>query len=168
MTTMHDLLLHELSDLYSAEEQIIEALPKMIDRVGNEKLAAALTDHLKATDGHLKRLDKIFKLLGAKPSGEVCTGMKGLLAEGAKLLAKNAQIEPAVLDAAIVGAAQRVEHYEMAGYGCARTYCHLLGETECQTLLQATLNEEGEANRLLTELAISEINAGAQMMQAGG
>jgi ferritin-like metal-binding protein YciE len=159
---MKDLLVHELSDLYSAEEQIIEALPKMIEAVTSKKLAKALQDHLKVTQGQLKRLDEVFAALGEKPSGETCVGMKGLLAEGAKLLNKSAKIDPPLLDAAIIAAAQRVEHYEMAGYGCARSYCEQLGEKDCQTLLQATLDEEGDANKLLTELALSEVNIKAE------
>jgi ferritin-like metal-binding protein YciE len=165
---MKDLLLHELSDLYSAEEQIVDALPKMIEAVSNRKLATALNDHLKTTKAQLKRLDQVFKALGEKPSGEVCTGMKGLLTEGNKLLSKRAKIDPPLLDAAIIAAAQRVEHYEIAGYGCARTYCQLLNEADCVNLLQTTLDEEGEADKLLTQLALEEINLKAQAAGATG
>lgn len=168
-TTMHslrELLLHELSDLYSAEEQIIEALPKLARAASDKKLVKAFDDHLAATKEHHKRLDRVFKTLGEKPSGEVCAGMKGLLIEGNKLLNKTANIDPAVLDAALIGAAQRVEHYEMAGYGCARTYAQQLGEADCASLLQQTLDEEGENDKLLTELAVNGINNQAEAAAA--
>lgn len=165
MTAIHslkDLLLHELSDLYSAEQQIVAALPKLIGAVSNKKLSAALSEHLKATEGHVTRLNQVFKALGAKPTAEVCLGMKGLLGEGERLLAKDTSIDPPLLDAAIISACQRVEHYEMAGYGCARTYCQQLGETECEALLRATLFEESEADQKLTQLALDEVNLKAQ------
>ncbi|MCC7477073.1 ferritin-like domain-containing protein [bacterium] len=164
--TFNDLLLHELSDLYSAEAQIVEALPDMVTAASNPRLVKALKEHLQATKEQVKRLDQVFKILGEKPSGEVCTGMKGLLSEGGKLLRKAGKMDPAVLDAALIGAAQRVEHYEIAGYGCARTYCKLLGLGDCEQLLQQSLDEEGEADKLLTQLAIGGINT--QAMAAGG
>jgi ferritin-like metal-binding protein YciE len=165
MTAIHslkDLCLHELSDLYSAETQIIEGLPKLIAAVSNKKLSQALSQHLTATQGHLMRLDKVFDKLGEKPSGEVCAGMKGLITESTKLLAKGNSIDAPLLDAAIISAIQRIEHYEMAGYGCARTYCQQLGESDCEALLRATLFEEDEADKLLTRLALDEINLKAQ------
>jgi ferritin-like metal-binding protein YciE len=163
---LHDLLVHELNDLYSAEQQILEALPKLVEASSSPELRKAFSDHLLETQGHVKRLEQIFAKLGVEPEGEVCAAMKGILAEGNKLLSKKSKVDPQVLDAALVGAAQRVEHYEIAAYGCARTYCRHLGESECETLLQQTLDEEGHANRLLTELALSGINLKAQPVAA--
>lgn len=130
----------------------------MIAEANSSKLAQGLKNHLKETEGHLKRLDEVFKLLGEQPSGEVCMGIKGILAEGAKLLKLNKGSVPRAFDAALIAACQRVEHYEIAGYGCARSFCQQLGEIQCMQLLQATLDEEGRANQGLTELAVSEIN----------
>ncbi len=166
IANLNDLLLHELSDIYSAEEQILEALPKLIEACQSADLAKAFKDHMKETQQHKARLDKVFGLLKAKPSGETCTAMKGILAEGGKLLKGKDKPDVSVLDAALIAAAQRVEHYEIAAYGCARTYCRLLGQSECETLLQQTLDEEGHADRLLTELALTGINRMAQAGQA--
>lgn len=158
ITNLNELLLHELSDIYSAEEQILEALPKMAEACQSPDLAKAFNDHLAETKQHKARLDKVFSLLKAKPSGETCTAMKGILAEGGKLLKGKDKPAAEVMDAALISAAQRVEHYEIAAYGCARTYCRLLGQKECEALLQQSLDEEGHADRLLTELAQSGIN----------
>ena len=161
LNTLRDLLVHELSDIYSAEEQILEALPKMIKAAGADKLRAAFEDHLEVTKKHVKRLDKCFSELGAKPSGETCAAMKGLITETGKLLKEKESANPHVFDAALAGAAQRVEHYEMAAYGCARSFCDTLGEEKVGKLLQETLYEEGESNKLLSILAISELNPAA-------
>jgi ferritin-like metal-binding protein YciE len=166
--TLQDLLIHELNDLYSAETQLVEALPKMVEAATSQKLREAFDDHLVVTKAQVKRLEDVFKELGEKPDKEtVCAGMKGLITEGQKLLSQTQakQAEPATLDAALIAAAQRVEHYEIAGYGCARTYAQTLGHTKAHDLLQQTLDEEGETDHLLTELAESEINISSE---AGG
>src|SRR5688500_7301503 len=166
--TMRDLLLHELSDLYSAEQQLIEALPKMAEAANSPKLTKAIKDHLVVTQAQLKRLDECFSLLGEKPKDHVCAAMKGLITEGNKLITqtKTTMSDPAVFDAALIAAAQRVEHYEIAGYGCARTFAGYIDVPRVKELLQQTLNEEGETDKALTQLAESDINIRAD--QAGG
>jgi ferritin-like metal-binding protein YciE len=163
--TMSDLLLHELSDLYSAENQLIEALPKLAKSANSPKLQQAINDHLTVTRAQLQRLNQCFELLGQTPADTVCAAMKGLIAEGQKLLGAQKWADPAVYDAALIGACQRVEHYEMAGYGCARTYAMHLGEDQVQALLQQTLDEEGATDHALTQLAETDINYRAD--QAG-
>jgi ferritin-like metal-binding protein YciE len=162
LSTLRDLLLHELSDLHSAETQIIEALPKMVEACSARPLAKALREHLAVTKKQLTRLNQCFRALREQPSGETCAAMKGILAEGAKLLKEKPKADPAVFDAALIGACQRVEHYEIAGYGCARTYAQQSGETKCSQLLQQTLDEEIEADELLSDLAVNDINIQAQ------
>lgn len=159
LATLHDLYVDELKDLYNAENQILKALPKMAKSASDPKLAAAFTDHLAETKIHIERLETIFKQLDASPKGKKCKAMEGLLAEGQDLMAQDA--DPAVLDAALIAAAQRVEHYEMAGYGCVRTYARLLGEEQAADLLQETLDEEGAVDKKLTKMAESVINAEA-------
>jgi ferritin-like metal-binding protein YciE len=151
LETLHDLYVDELKDLYNAEHQLVEALPKMAKAATAPRLAAAFTSHLAETKGHVERLEKIFKKLDASPKGKTCKAMKGLLEEGKELMDENA--EPSVMDAALIAAAQRVEHYEMAGYGSVRTFAHLLGEDQAAKLLQETLDEEGAADKKLTKLA---------------
>lgn len=159
IATLHELYVEELKDLYSAEQQILKALPKMAKAASHEDLAQAFNDHLEETKAQVARLEKIFKELDVSPKGKTCKAMKGLLEEGKDVMAEDA--EPAVLDAALIAAAQRVEHYEMAGYGCVRTYAKLLGYDDACDLLQETLDEEGTADKKLTELAESAINAEA-------
>jgi len=154
--SLQTLYEHELTDLYSAETQIIEALPKLIKAASNPALKAALTEHLAITETQLGRLDQIFEALGKKPESEKCKGMEGLIKEGDKAIEEHKDSD--VLDAAIIGATQRVEHYEMAGYGCARTYAAMLGLTKQSEILQTTLNEEGEADHRLTDLAEECVN----------
>jgi len=161
--SLHDLYVSELKDLYSAENQLVKALPKMAKAATSPELRQAIEEHLEVTKGQVERLDKIFDGLGVKPKGRSCKGMEGLIDEGKELLKANA--EPMVLDAAIIGAAQRVEHYEMAGYGCVRTYARMLGYGEAANLLQKTLDEEGEADKKLTRIAESSINIEAEMGQ---
>jgi ferritin-like metal-binding protein YciE len=156
LKTMDDLFVEELRDLYDAEKQIVKALPKMTDAATSEDLKAAFEEHLTVTRGQVERLERIFTQLDEKPSGKKCAAMQGLLEEGEELIDEG---EPsAVLDAGLIGAAQKVEHYEMAGYGTARTYAHLLGHDEAAELLQETLEEEKETDARLTELAESMIN----------
>lgn len=149
--TMQDLYVDQLRDLYDAERQIIKALPKMIRAVSSDELKQALEEHLEVTKEQEQRIAQIFENRGEKVKAQKCKGMEGVLKEGAELVEKG--WEDAVRDAAIIAAAQRVEHYEMAGYGCARTYAELLGDEDAGELLQKTLDEEKEANDKLTELA---------------
>ena len=159
LDTLKDLYILELKDLYSAEKQIIVALPKMAKAATNVKLAAGFKEHLEQTKEHAARLEKILASHGQTTRGPKCKGMEGALKEGAEMVQEEADEE--VRDAGLIGAAQRVEHYEMAGYGCARTYAELLGDKEGAKLLQTTLNEEGEADKKLTKLATSVINIAA-------
>ena len=156
LDSLRKLYVHELKDLYSAEKQIVAALPKMISGAGNPDLKNALKEHLEVTRGQVKRLDKIFAGLDFSPRGSKCDGMEGLLKEGASLLKEKA--DPDVLDAAIIAAAQRVEHYEIAGYGVARTYAEKLGDYPAADLLQQSLEEEAQADRHLSRLAERTIN----------
>ena len=159
LDTLKDLYILELKDLYSAEKQIIVALPKMVKAASNEKLAAGFKDHLEETREHVVRLEKILVSHGQTTRGPKCKGMEGVLKEGAEMIEEEADEE--VRDAGLIAAAQRVEHYEMAGYGCARTYAELLGDKEGAKLLQTTLNEEGATDKKLTKLATSVINIAA-------
>ena len=159
LKTLHDLYVEELKDLYSAEHQILKALPKMAIAASDEQLAKAFTDHLAQTEEQVARLEEIFTKLDVSPRGKTCKAMKGLLEEGKEILDEDA--DPAVKDAALIAAAQRVEHYEMAGYGCVRTFARLLGEDAAADLLQETLDEEGAADEALTTLAETVINAEA-------
>jgi len=154
--SLQTLYEHELKDLYSAEKQILEALPKLIDAATNPDLKASLTEHRAITEKQVERLDQIYQELGKSPESEKCKGMEGLLKEGDKAIEEFKDSD--VLDAAIIAAAQRVEHYEIAGYGCARTYANMLGLGEQAELLQTTLNEEGEADHRLTDLAEECVN----------
>ena len=156
LESLQELYLEQLKDLHSAEEQIIEALPKMIEQTSHTELRQAFETHLKQTREQLRRLDQIGQRAGQKLTGHKCKGMEGLLEEGEETMKKRADSD--VLDAALIAAAQRVEHYEMAGYGCARTYAHLLGLNDDMKLLQQTLDEEGDTDHLLTDLAERVIN----------
>jgi ferritin-like metal-binding protein YciE len=160
LNSLRELFVHELKDVYSAEKQITQALPKMIKGAGNTKLASALKDHLSTTEGQVERLDRIFASLGESArSNKKCHGMEGLLEEGAELLKEKGEAE--VLDAGIIAAAQKVEHYEIAAYGTLITWAGILGEQEAQSLLQETLGEEKEADQLLSQIAETTVNAGA-------
>ena len=165
MDSLKDLYIDELKDLYNAENQLLKALPKMAKKASAPELKRAFQDHLAQTEGHVNRLEKIFKGLGEKPTGKVCKAMKGLVEEGKEVIDEDG--DGSVLDAALIGAAQRVEHYEMAGYGVVRTFASLLGEDEAMGLLQRTLNEEGEADKKLTKLAESVINIEASEAENG-
>ena len=159
LETLKDLYILELKDLYSAEKQIIVALPKMAKAATNAKLAAGFKEHLEQTREHAVRLEKILTSHGQTTRGPKCLGMEGALKEGAEMIAEEADEE--VRDAGLIGAAQRVEHYEMAGYGCARTYAELLGDKEGAKLLQTTLNEEADTDKKLSKLATTVINLAA-------
>jgi len=160
LESLHDLYVHELKDLYNAEHQLLKALPKMAKAASAPELKAAFEEHLEVTRKQVERLDQIFTELEVSPKGKKCKAMEGLIEEGKEILeAKDA--EPSVRDAALIAAAQRVEHYEMAGYGCVRTFANLLGYDDAAVLLQETLDEEGEADQKLTVLAESIINIDA-------
>lgn len=150
------LYIDELKDLYSAETQLVKALPKLVKASSNDDLRQAFEDHLEQTNEHVARLEQIFEMLEEKPTGKKCLGMEGLVKEGAETMQED--YEEGIMDAAIIGAAQRVEHYEIAGYGTVRAFAELLGETEHVSLLEQTLEEEKQADEKLTELA-QEINA---------
>jgi ferritin-like metal-binding protein YciE len=159
-SSLQELYVEQLRDLYDAEHQIIKALPEMIEMSRSEELKEALNDHLEVTKKQAERLEQIFEDMDEEPKGERCKGMQGVLAEGKDLVGK---IEGEKLrDAAIIASAQRVEHYEMAGYGTARTYATMLGEDEAADLLEETLGEEKDADQTLTDLA-SEINREANV-----
>jgi ferritin-like metal-binding protein YciE len=159
LENLQQLYLKELRDLYSAENQITDALPKLIDAAHNSELKNALQDHLNVTQTQIARLEQIFQSLNEKPSGETCNGMKGVIKEGDEMVSAGG--DPSTVDAGIISAAQRVEHYEMAGYGTVRTYAKLLGRDQDATLLQQTLDEEEEADQTLTQIA-STVNVEAK------
>jgi len=161
MQTLQDLYVDELKDLYSAENQIIKALPKMIKAASHNELKQAFTRHLRETERHVERIEQVCESLGVSPKGKKCVGMEGLLKEGSELIKEKP--EPDVLDAGLIAAAQHVEHYEMAGYGCVRTYARQLGYDSQADLLQTTLDEEGDTDHLLTQIAESAINIEAEV-----
>jgi ferritin-like metal-binding protein YciE len=156
LDTLKKLYVEELRDIYSAENQLIKALPKMAKGAASDELKQAFEDHLEQTKEHVERLDEIFERLGEKPTGKTCKAMKGLIEEGAEMLEEEG--EESVIDAGLIGAAQRVEHYEIAAYGTVRTFANLLGEEEAADLLQQTLDEEGETDKQLSELAEEIVN----------
>ena len=157
--SLQELYVDELKDLYSAENQLTKALPKMAKTASSEELRQGFEEHLEQTKGHVERLQQIFEMLGEKPTGKKCVGMEGLIKEGAEIMAED--FEDEVMDAALISAAQRVEHYEIAAYGTVSAYADLVGESEHVSLLRETLNEEREADQKLTELS-KEINVEAQ------
>jgi len=159
MDSLRKLYVDELKDLYSAEKQILQALPKMAKKAKNAQLKQAFELHLEETQKQVERLDQVFELLGKSPRGKKCKGMEGLLEEGKEMMQE--EMEPEVMDAALIAAAQRVEHYEIAGYGTVRTYARILGEDKHAKLLQQTLDEEGNTDKKLTQLAESSINVEA-------
>lgn len=148
---LRDLWIDELKDLYHAENQILKALPRMAKAAVDDTLQSAFEDHLEQTRGHVKRLEQVFDLIDVPAKGKPCKGMAGIIAEGKEMLEMDLP-EP-VGDAALIAAAQRVEHYEIAAYGTVRTYAEILGETDAAELLEATLNEEKETDETLSEIA---------------
>lgn len=159
LDSLRDLLIEELRDLYNAENQLVEALPKLGEAATSSELKSAFNHHLQETRQHVTRLERIFQQIGEKSSGETCEAMKGLIKEGDVLV--KAEGDPSVRDAGLVGAAQRVEHYEIAGYGTARSLARRLGENEIAETLQQTLNEEAQADKKLTSIAESQVNVQA-------
>jgi ferritin-like metal-binding protein YciE len=163
MESLRDLFVEQLKDLYSAENQIIKALPKMIKAASSEELKSAFQEHLEQTKGQVERLDQIFEEIEESPRGKKCKGMEGLIAEGKELLEEDAEED--VLDAGLIASAQHIEHYEIAGYGCVRTYAQLLGLDNAAKLLKQTLDEEKETDELLSGLA-ENINVEAEEEEA--
>jgi ferritin-like metal-binding protein YciE len=160
LATLHDLMVHELRDLYSAERQLVQALPKMAKNASSEELQTAITNHLAETEEHVSRLEQVLEGLGESLRGPKCKGMEGLIEEGKSLLEEEADEE--VLDAGIIASAQRVEHYEIAAYGTVCEYARIMGHSEALQLLEQTLEEEKTADALLTSLAEGGINALAE------
>jgi ferritin-like metal-binding protein YciE len=159
VASIQDLFLDELKDLYSAEKQITKALPKLVKAASTEELSAAFASHLQETKGHVERLEEIFQKLGKKGVGKTCEGMKGVLEEGAEVIQ---EIEKGpIRDAGLIAAAQRVEHYEIAGYGSVRAFAQLLGKQDIVELLEETLQEEKAADEKLTKISES-VNQEAQ------
>jgi len=155
---LKQLYIDELKDLYNAENQLVKALPKLVKGAQSNELRQGFEEHLKQTKGHVQRLEQIFEMLGESPKGKKCKGMEGLIEEGSEVMDED--YEGSVLDAALIGAAQRVEHYEIAGYGTVRNMAELLGESDQVSLLEETLQEEKETDEKLTALA-KQINAEA-------
>jgi len=160
MSTLEDLYTDLLKDLYSAEKQLVKALPKMAKNAQSPDLQKAFQEHLRQTEGHVERIERIFSNLDASPRGKKCVGMEGLIEEGHELLQED--VEPDVLDAGLIAAAQKVEHYEIASYGTARAWAERLGYDQASRLLQQTLEEESMANEKLTKIAESHVNMEAQ------
>jgi ferritin-like metal-binding protein YciE len=161
LDTLQKLYTNELRDLYNAENQLLKALPKMAKAASSGELKDAFEKHLEQTKSHVERLERVFQELDEKPKGKTCRAMKGLIEEGSEILEEDG--EESVLDAGMIVAAQKVEHYEMAGYGSARTFAHLLGQNKAAELLQATLDEESETNEILNKLAENVVNPEALM-----
>jgi ferritin-like metal-binding protein YciE len=160
LASLQDLFVEQLQDLHDAENQILKALPKMAKAASAPELRQAFEQHLEQSRMHVERLDRVFSQLGAKSKGKPCKAMQGLLAEGEEMIKEKA--DPAVRDAGLIAAAQRVEHYEIAGYGCVHTYANQLGQPQAAQLLQQTLNEEGATDKKLTRLAETLINLEAE------
>ena len=163
-SALKDLYIDELRDIYNAETQMVKALPKMAKAATSKELRAGFEEHLKQTEGHVRRLERIFKGLDEKPTGKKCKGMEGLVEEGKEMIEEE-ELEGETLDAGLISAAQRVEHYEIAAYGCVRPYASLLGEGEAAELLEETLKEEKETDQKLTKLA-EKINVEAERQES--
>jgi ferritin-like metal-binding protein YciE len=156
MDNLQDLLLHEVKDLYNVEKTLIRALEKMSKKATNEDLKQAFLEHRDQTETHVERLEQVFAELDRKPSSQKCKGIAGIVEEAEEIMKEIEDTE--VLDAALITAAQRAEHYEMAAYGGARTYAQMLGLDAAAELLQTTLDEEGDADKKLTEIALARVN----------
>lgn len=159
LDSLETLYVEELRDIYNAENQLLKALPKMAKAASAPELKQGFEDHLEQTKEHVARLEEIFEKLDKKPSGKICHGMKGLIEEGSEIMKHDG--EDVVLDAGLIAAAQKVEHYEIASYGTVRTWAEMLGEDDAAELLQQTLDEEGETDKRLTELAEEIVNVEA-------
>jgi ferritin-like metal-binding protein YciE len=159
LQSLDDLFFEQLRDIFDAEKQIIKALPKMAKAAEAEELRAAFEEHLDQTRGHLERLERIFDLLGKKARGKSCQAMEGLIAEGEDIL--DADADPMVRDAGLIAAAQRIEHYEMAAYGCLHSWAQQLNNAKAAELIEETLREEKETDQKLTHIAESIVNLAA-------
>ena len=157
--SMETLFLDQLHDIYDAEQRLTKALPKMAECASDSSLKSAFTQHLAETEGHVKRLEQVFESINQPVKGKTCAAMEGLLKEGSEVL--SAKGDPSVIDAALIASAQRVEHYEMAAYGSIRTFAKRLGYTDAVKLLQQNLDEEGAADKKLTQIAESVVNPAA-------
>jgi ferritin-like metal-binding protein YciE len=164
-SALKELYIDELRDIYNAETQLVKALPKMAKASNSDELRSGFESHLEQTKGHVQRLEKIFDALDEKPTGKKCLGMQGLVKEGDEIMGEDFHGE--VMDAALISAAQRVEHYEIAAYGCVRSWAELLGENEAVSLLEKTLEEEKETDQKLTELS-EQINVEAKSQDVEG
>jgi ferritin-like metal-binding protein YciE len=165
LDSLEKLFLEELKDVYNAEKQLVRALPRMAKAAESPELQQAFTKHTKETEGQIQRLEKVFQQLGQSARGKTCKGMQGLVEEGKEVMEKEG--EGPVIDAALIASAQRVEHYEIAAYGCLRTYAQLLGLDQAVQLLQQTLEEEEATDKILTELGESGINEAAAAVGIG-
>jgi ferritin-like metal-binding protein YciE len=164
LESLNELFINELKDVLNAEKQLVRALPKMAKAAQSPELQQAFTKHLKETEGHVERLERIFSSLGQAARGKQCKGMEGLVEEGKEIMQEDGA--PEVIDAALISAAQRVEHYEIAAYGCLRTYAQLLGNDEADRLLEQTLQEEEATDQALTALGEGGINQAAAAVGA--
>lgn len=160
LNSLEKLYIHELKDLHNAEKQILKALPKMAKKASHVELRSAFEEHNRQTEGHVRRLEQILEDLEEKPSGKKCKGMEGIIEEGEEIL--NGDSADDVRDAGMIAAAQRVEHYEISAYGSARTYARMLGREKDAELLQQTLDEEGETDHKLTDIAVNIVNVDAK------
>lgn len=160
LQNLEKLFVHDLTDLHSAEHQILDALPRMTQKCSDDQLRSILQRHREETEQQVDRLERIFDELGEDSGGQLCEGMRGLIEEGEKMLEEDA--DPSVRDAGIIAAVQRVEHYEISGYGTAATYANMLDRKEAGGLLRETLNEEKQADQELTELAETTVNPKAR------
>lgn len=165
LDSLHSLFLDELKDVYHAEKQLVRALPRLAKAASDPKLRQAFTNHLKETQGQVERLERVFRELGQTPRAKKCDGMAGLVEEGKKIMEEDG--DPSVIDAALIAAAQRVEHYEIAAYGCVRNYAELLGYASAARLLQQSLDEEEAADKKLSQLAEGGINEAAVAVGVG-
>ncbi len=165
LDSLEKLFIEELKDIYNAEKQLTRALPRMAKAAESPELEQAFTSHLKETEGQIQRLERVFQQVGQAARGKKCKAMEGLIEEGKEMMEEDG--EPQVMDAALIGAAQKVEHYEIAAYGCLRTYAELLGYSEAARLLQQNLQEEEAADKKLNALAEGGINESAAMAGAG-
>lgn len=166
LNSLDDLFVHELKDIYNAEQQITKALPRMAKAAESDELRQAFEAHLKETEGQIERLEKVFELLGIPARGKKCEGMAGLIEEGKEVLEMDG--EPSVKDAALIAAAQKVEHYEIASYGCLATYADMLGYDQAKKLLGQNLDEEEATDEKLTALAERQINQRAEAPSRSG
>ena len=160
MESLQELLVHEMRDIFSAENQMLKSLPRMAKKAKNPKLKQAFENHLRETEDQIEKLRRLFEGLGEKPTGKKCLAMEGLINEAKETMGED--MDDDVMDAALIAAAQKVEHYEIASYGTCRTWAELMGMNDVARVLQQILDQEGKTDKLLTQLAESEINIDAE------